>query len=279
MKFFYKTFLSFNLSLILLFVLCIPTNLNIINASEKKRYCDTYYTDGGTATYVVETLSYDYYTNTQMVFTTLEPPKYSPYSGQNSCAPTAGAIAIGYYDFYYSNLVPNYDTYYSSDGDWYPKGISTEIVNLESALYTAMGTNVGGDGTTVSGFLNGLSSYVSNQNYSLTYTNMGSSTTLVNNCITAFNNDQIVVLFLDSYEYIDYALFHLQTTSYTFTVKTKQAGHVVIATGYHQYKFYRNNQLIETDNYFEVSFGDGTWGLLKANSLSSIDAAYKLSIS
>ena len=264
--------------LTLLVSLCMPLQTGIIHAAEK-RYCDTYYSDGGQSVYITETLNYDYYVNTEMVFTELEPPKYDAYYQPNSCAPTAGAIAIGYYDFYNSNLISNYDTYYFEDDYWCPKAATSQISAVMGNLYTSMGTNVGGDGTTISGFLSGLSSYVTNQGYTLTTTNIGISATIFSNCSTAFNNNEIVVLFLDSYEYINYSHLQINNTSYTFTVKTKQAGHVVIATGYRQYKFYQNNQIIETDNFFEVAFGNGTWGFLKANNLSTIDAAYKLSIS
>lgn len=278
MKFFYKLFLSIQTMLTILLSLCVPLQTNIIHAAEK-RYCDTYYSDGGQSVYVTETLNYDYYVNTEMVFTELEPPKYDAYYMPNSCAPTAGGIAVGYYDFYHSNLIPNFDTYYYEDDYWNPKAKGSEMSAVMGSLYTSMGTNVGGDGTTISGFLSGLSGYVTNQGYTLTTTNIGVSSTIFSNCSTAFNNNEIVVLFLDSYEYINYSHLQINNTSYTFTVKTKQAGHVVIATGYRQYKFYQNNQLIETDNFFEVAFGNGTWGFLKANNLSTIDAAYKLSIS
>ena len=278
MKIFNKVFLSIQLSFIMLLSLCMPLQSNVVHAYEK-RYCDTYYADGGQSVYVTETLDYDYYVNTQMVFTELEPPQYTAYYQPNSCAPTAGAIAIGYYDFYYSNLVPNYDTYYYEDDYWSPKGTSTNMTAVMGSLYTSMGTNVGGDGTTMSGFLSGLNSYVTTQGYTLTTTSIGISSSIYSNCSTAFNNNEIVALFLDSYEYIEYPFLQINNTHYSLLVKTKHAGHVVIATGYRQYKFYQNNQLIETDNFFEVSFGNGTWGFLKANNLSTIDAAYKLVVS
>lgn len=280
MKFFYKTLLSIQFALIMISSFCLPAPVLKLFAQEK-RYCDDFYADGGQAVYVTETLDYDYYLETQAVYTSLEPPKYTSYDQLNSCAPTAGAIAIGYYDFYFSNLVPNFDTYYydENDEEWYPRGTHYTMVGVMGQLYTAMGTNVGGDGTTISGFMSGMNSYVTDQGYSFSYVNMGSSTTMISNCISAFNNDQIVVLFLDSYEYIEYSFAQVGDDHYSLYVKQKNAGHVVIATGFLQLQFYENNQLIHTLNFFEVAFGNGGWGFLKANDLSTIDAAYKLVIS
>lgn len=273
-----KATFALNLCIMLLAIFCLPLTIQKTISSEK-RYCDAFYIGGGQAVYVNETLDYDYYVNSDLTLTTLEIPTYLPHTELNSCAPTAGANCIGYYDFYNQNLIPNYDTYFLDGGYYSPKAKTSQIVTVMSTLYTGMGTNVGGDGTTQSGFYSGMNSYIQNHGYSMTYTSMGSGSTMINNCKSAFNNDRIVVLFLNSYEYIEFVDFGLNSTNYSFTVRMKTVGHVVFASGYHQYEFYANNQLIETDKFFEVSFSDGSYGLLRINDTSCIDNAYCLYVS
>ena len=54
--------------------------------------------------------------------------------------------------------------------------------------------------------------------------------------------------------------------------------HVVVAYGYQEFNFYEDNQLIRTDRYFIVSFGNGTNGYLSINNLNTINEAYAITI-
>ena len=274
----FRTF-CFNICAILLAVVYSPfliINKNVVEA----RYCDDFYMNTGTLITTTITLDYDYYEVTQSVYTDLSLPAYDFYNqSNNTCAPTAGSIALGYYDFYFNDLIPNRDSYVLINGVYAPRYEDSTVTSVMGQLYTLMGTNVGGEGTTQAGFKNGMQSYIQTQGYSVQYTNMGSGTTMLSNCQTAFANNKACVLFLNSYQYVSYGAMIINDTNYSMVVKSKVAGHVCIAGGYLEYKFYSGSTVIETDRFLEISFGNGTTGFLFVNDTTLIDDAYSITIS
>ena len=74
---------------------------------EEEKYC-------GSGGYVEksETISYARKDSSDQDYITYEVPNYTVSANKTSCASTAGAILIGYYDRFYEELVPNYTAYY-----------------------------------------------------------------------------------------------------------------------------------------------------------------------
>ena len=100
----------------------------------------------------------------------------------------------------------------------------------------------------------------------------------INDMNNYFQLQQPIVLFLNSYDYYDEAGMSRTDNQLCLYGKISANGHVVVAYGYKQYKFYTNNVLTRTENFLVIAFGDGSSGFLSVNSLNCIDEAYAVKI-
>ncbi|MBO7526727.1 MAG: hypothetical protein J6T74_02370 [Clostridia bacterium] len=263
---------------VLVLLLCFGTIPNKFAHAEANNcfYCDTSYLDGGAGdggTYHSETVTCDYYLKDEC-YLTLLCPIYTNLSQPNSCAPLAGSIIVGYYDFYCPDLLENYQSFYYYNGYYHFKPQNSQVIAMKEYLYDLMGTNSLNPGTSVSQFQTGLSAYATEQGYSTSYSSCG--TINISNVTTAIGQERPIVLFLSSYDY--YEIITEGSDYVYFSGFQKSVGHVVVAYGYVKYRFYSNNVNFRTDEYLAVAFGDGTEGLLKICSDTTIDASYSVYI-
>lgn len=202
-------------------------------------------------------------------------PEYRPVGDMtNACGAAAGTTAIGFYDKYYANLIPGWDSFYSNGK--YKSQNATYVNPIMQNLYVAMRTNVDGPGVTEAEFKSGLSSYVTGKGYSLQY---NSITPGGNFNYTAFkaavNSNKITALFVKPGN-----VYNI-TPSNGYDVVSSVAvteSHIMIAYGYTQINYYNGNT-VRTDTYVKVATGKS--GINMAyykidNSL--LDAAYILQI-
>lgn len=167
-------------------------------------------------------------------------PKYSDISDHpNTCANTAGATAIGYYDRYYDNLIPDFTAGRLIRDLYVYYGHSDAVQDVIDDLYVRMGTNTTGDGTTASGFRSGLQSYIAAHGQNITYPSVVSGgainlTTLAN----ALDNKKIAVLFVSGYTLIPSGNFNVSSTQDKFSKSYYSGAHVLIAYGYRTEKYY-----------------------------------------
>lgn len=244
-------------------------------------YCDTFYDEQGTS-YVqtTEQIYFDHYTLTEFYIPTLV-PLYENYTQVNSCAPMAGTIVVGYYDLYYPNIVPNYETaLFDSSGNFVDfKNNTSDMLDIKEELYDLMGTNSIQSGTSISQFKTGLTSYVNTNGQSIAYNDLG--TFSVSGLQSYINLNRPVVLFINSYVYIT-SIGFTETDEYLgLVVRTATVGHVCVAFGYQKYDFYdSSNTYLQTEEYILVSFGDGDYGFLRINNGTTdcIDTAYAINI-
>lgn len=194
----------------------------------------------------------------------------------NVCGPLAGTGIVAFYDKYYPNLIPGWDSYYPATGKYRPQG-SVYISAVLSELYTLMQTNVKGDGVSESEFKTGLQTYINNQGYSVNYESVMNGGTFNYNAFTnAVDNNKVTVLFIrpsdicDISEYSDHDLI----VSYNIT-----GNHIMYAFGYFQVKYYNGSTLIRTDTYLKVATvrmaPDVAYYRLET---SSIEAAYIVNV-
>ena len=167
-------------------------------------------------------------------------PKYSDTSTKaNTCANTAGATAIGFYDRYYDNLIPDLTVgRYIRDLYIYNPQVAA-IQDVIDDLYVRMGTNTTGDGTTASGFRSGLQSYITAHGQNITYPSVVSGgainlTTLAN----AIDNKKIAVLFVSGYTLLPPSNFNISETQDKLYKSYYSGAHVLIAYGYRTEKYY-----------------------------------------
>jgi len=247
------------------------------NNYQDSYYCDVY-SDYGTAAESHDvTITYDSYT---MSYTNIDIlcPSYSSSHGINGCTPTAGSIITTYYDYYYPNLLPNYEPTYTYNNKVYWKGQTTTVNDMQEELYNLMGTNTIEPGTSVAQFKTGMTSYFNSAGYNISYNNVSSSIT-PNNAINWFNQEKPVILFLTSYDYYPASCFYVYDTEANLMGLRKTVGHAVVAYAYFEYTFYNDNVAFQTDKWLYVAFGDSTTGYLKINDTSYIQEAYTFDIS
>ena len=194
----------------------------------------------------------------------------------NSCGPLAGTAIVAFYDKYYPNLIPGWDSYYPATGKYRPQMVNyTDPVLNE--IYTLMQTNVKGEGVSESEFKTGLQAYIVNQGYSASYTSAMSGSSLnYNACKAAIDSNKVIALFISPgvvfglSEYSDHD---------TYTESTISGNHIMYAYGYLQIKYYNSTGLFATETFLKVSTGRTSPNIayFSVNS-SNLDAAYIVNV-
>lgn len=177
-------------------------------------------------------------------------PQYANSSDYlNTCANTAGATAIGYYDRTYTNLIPDFEPgrYIRDIYMFYAqKPVIQEVIN---ELYVTMGTNTVGNGTTANGFRNGLKEYINDNGYNVTYPSIVSggapNMTSIKNMI---DNKQIAVLFVSGYTLLSTNDYSKTDTHDQLYKSIYKGSHVLIVFGYHTVKYYNTSGSMFREN-------------------------------
>lgn len=196
----------------------------------------------------------------------------------NACAPIAGANLIQYWDRYKTNLIPNY-TPGSSLGSFYlyfEPGDNTDVVIGQ--LYSDMGTNAIGSGTSIPQFKAGMSAYCNRAGYSISYNscmqNGQFSFALAKQRIDAgeplvlfVENATIAKLFNeDDYDIINYTVIN--------------GSHVVAGFGYKEIEYVLSDGTTLENHYIAVASGaiSRARGYYNINYNTVIDDAYGIGI-
>ena len=242
-----------------------------------KYYCGTNYLDTGlTYTTIENDIYYDSY---EIIDHHLERfcPNYDNVNHINACAPLAGTVLMGYYDYEFENLIPNFvsGAYYEGIFTYRPR--TSKVQTVKDSLYNLMGTNSIEPGTSVNQFKTGLQSYVNSCGYNITYNSCGTNFNL-QTALGYFNSEIPIALFLTGYEYYPENGLFREDGHYSMGGILSISTHVCIAYGYRQLNYYNNGELFRSDNYLIVVYGDGTRGLLALNSNTGIDEAYGIDI-
>lgn len=198
-------------------------------------------------------------------------PTFYPDALADSCGAVAGAEVVAYYDKYYPDLIPDWDSYFPATGT-YRGPDSGHIVPLMEDLYYLMNTNVGGVGVTEEDFRTGLKTYVKNHNHRCSYTSVTSGSALnYNSCVNAIDNKKVIVLFTTAGNIYNVA----QGDGYDMLVSQAiTSNHIMVAFGYVQIKYYTNSQLTRTETLLKVATGFAMPGIMyyKINSTNLVSA-------
>ena len=217
---------------------------------------------GGTSNYqeFSYTVSYDHKTITESGIR-YGLPQYCPTVG-TSCANAAGGIIIGYYDRFYPELIPDFQSYLMIGTNIVYRASSYEIEDLIINLKTLMGTD--DTGTTYTGFNAGMTSYVQSKGRTYTATSLFTNNTFdFNRYKTTVDGGTPVAFFFNGYamaatvdgEGVD-------TINNAVSVNT----HVAIGYGYKEDIYYdANNNVISTQRFLMVSSGLAIYGLCYFN--------------
>lgn len=269
-----KKLLYFTLILVILASICMFGAWSPVSQIET----ETRYADASIISSVAtETVYFTTRDNVEMHDTDGGAPAFIGSNLTNACGPVAGAEIVAFYDKYYPNLIPGWDSYYPATGKYRTQN-GTYITPLLQELYTLMKTNVGGDGVTEANFKSGLQTYFTNHGYSASYSSVKSGSSLnYSTCKTAIDSNKVIVLFTtpgNVYE-ISQTSDHDTIASYTIS-----GNHIMIAYGYLQIKYYSGSTLFRTDTYLKVATGRSmpAVAFYKLDT-NNIEAAYIVNVS
>lgn len=195
----------------------------------------------------------------------------------NSCGAVAGAEIVAFYDKQFSELIPNWVSYYPKTGK-YRLQDTTYVPAVMREMYTLMRTNVDDVGVNENDFKNGLKTYINNRGYNVSYQNVVSGSSIdFTACKQAIDNNKVIALLAkagDVYQISNGANYDSLTTT------TITGAHIMVAYGYQQISYYNNNGLFRTDTYLEVATGwpSPTTAYYKINP-HKLNAAYIINIS
>ncbi|MBQ8885907.1 MAG: hypothetical protein IJY62_06040 [Clostridia bacterium] len=205
-----------------------------------------------------EYVNYAYKVDTGERYVTSNVPEYYDSSDyENTCACVAGAITVGFYDRYYDELIPDFTAGRTIRNVYFYNSQTTAVNNVIAYLYTSMGTNTEGNGTTAAGYRNGLQQYVESRGRSIAYTSMVSNgvvdLTAVNQAV---NNNQIGVLFVDGFNLLPLGDLERSSTQDVLYKNYYQGGHVLTVYGYREISYYNaNDEMIKHVKLLHVATG------------------------
>ena len=196
----------------------------------------------------------------------------------NGCGAVAGAGIISYYDKYYPDMIPNWNSYYPASGV-YRLQDSEHIVPIMWELYDLMRTNVDDVGVSEQEFISGLKTFINNQGYSVNMQNVVSGSNFdYATCKNAIDNNKVVALLAHAGDIYSMA----EMSTYDIIASTTIAGsHIMVAYGYHNIKYYdKSGNLFRNDIYLDVATGfDASQTALYKINPHNLSAAYIVNIS
>lgn len=234
---------------------------------------------------MIETVTYDYKTVDEGKISGGVPAYFDINPAlTGTCAVQAGAVVVGYYGRYFPQLTPGFTVGMEIPPSYFyfNQGNSGQIQNIINDLYVRMGTNVGGSGTTATGFRNGLASYVQSKNLQIAYKSVLKNNTLDYNLFKSqVTNLKPSVLFLNTYNVIKPPVVDkIDNNTDGIERKVYSGSHVMIAYGYKKLDYYRNGTNFRSDTYLEVYSGvlDCAQGFVKLYDRSILIEAYTIDI-
>ena len=256
---------------IALFMLCVPFCGGWTVASEQS---DRYVGGELISTYATETISYVSKQVVSDISTANGAPEYRAVNNMaNGCGAVAGGNIIGFYDKYYENLIPNWDSAYSNGR--YKMQNSANVSPLLQDLFERMKTNVVAPGVSESEFKTGLQSYVVDRGYNIEYVSLGNGNSFDYNAFkTAVKNNEVSVLLVKP---SNFYLLEENDGRDVISSSSISVNHIMMAFGYYEVKYILSNGT-RTDKYLHISTGlsGETQAYYKIGSY--VDAAYQVKI-
>lgn len=254
--------------------------VSVFGASTGAIASETRYADARLfSTYANQIIYYDSRLATGPINTPGGCPFYEGVAGlTNACGSIAGAEIVAYYDKYYPNLIPNWESYYTSSGQ-YRLQDSTYVPALIRNLYTRMKTNVNVVGVSRTDFLNGLTSYINERGHSTSYTSVTYSKVLhFEQCKQAINNNKVIVLFTSPTSVCD-VVNGTDPEHDTIIPVNISNPHIMVIFGYYEIRYYDVNGWFRTDQYFNVALGQtGYTSMLFRADSPDVEAAYIVNV-
>lgn len=202
-------------------------------------------------------------------------------STNTSCANTAGAVIITYYDRFCENLLPDYVPYIIFGTRLIYRDSSAEVIQLTRTLSEMMLIGEPHVGTTFNEFQYGMQTFAQNQGYTYSSTNVFSNGSFnFNNYKNSVENNKPVAIFLTNFTMHNGILE--EEGKDTIGRGYCPVSHVEVGCGYKIDTYYdANGGVIATRTYLKVASGliDYGIGYLSLNGESAISKAISTQIS
>lgn len=280
-------FVSWIFFVTIFFVICLSMCVPVKNvmANEGAYYCDDGYGGEGESIDVSYTVTYDSYVENRDYYVS-SAPSYSKVSNDhsNDCASKTGGNIVGFYDRYYTNLIPNFDPGISMGSSYvyFPYAGIPAIRTMIDSLYNLMGINVNAPGATKQDFIDGLTEYVEGKGYDISFSSFYSSTTTVNlsKVRQMVQTNKVGVLMCSRYNFI-YTINHSSSGTSTYVSQRNfNIGHMMMVYGYITIDYYDGGIKTKSETFLQVSSGFdlGDQGYIKMDDYLNIDDALIVNI-
>lgn len=235
------------------------------------------YSDGGTSS--TDIISYAFRSKDSYEFEYGLPGYYFA-THVNTCANIAGGNVLGYYDIFYPNLIPNYETIFEINGKIKYHFQSDEITSIISNdLYKYMLT-AEYNGTTFENFKSGFKKYVNQQGYNVEYYETVENNKLdIDAYLTEIYTGRPVAVFMAGYNMTNGPLANDEYDR--LNIAYYKTNHAMAASGYMNIEYYNsNNIMFRKDSYLSVCTGN-TWikrGYMRLNDKETFNHAIGIEI-
>ncbi len=209
-------------------------------------------------------------------------PKYVGIPGwDNTCTAVAGGNILGYYDRFYTEIIPNYNPCYVSGNICVYYGASDSVDAMMSQLATDMHLNEGEPGATFEDFKSGMQTFCARKNLSVTYNEYITNNTLnyagLKNEIRA---GKPVAMFTRGYQLVSAWGEDLNKNEITITFANCDSSHAMAGFGFDDVTYTLPNNTKKVLQFVNVAtnFGDFTNGYLNVNAVALFDHAISVDI-
>ncbi len=220
------------------------------------------YMGNGSGDYTVttETINYATKSTQSYSFPYNAPNIYGSLDGISNCANNAGATVITYYDRFYENLIPNFQAYTVFLGRIVYRDGAVEVSDVIRTLVSYMAVDGVSQGTTFTGFQQGMERYVEEHGYTYSTTSLMSWGDLdLDDYIDYVENEIPVALFLNGFTMCGVSE---GTNQDTVSNSTYVATHVEVGIGYKIHTYYNaSGSVITSREYLKVASGIFDYGI------------------
>ncbi len=235
----------------------------------------------GTYTESSETVTYATKTTDSYSFPYEAPNLFGSENG-SCCANNAGAVVIAYYDRFFENLMPNFQAYFVIGTVIRYRSVHTELSNLVETMRVYMAVDGVPQGTTFTGFQQGMNRYVAEKGYTYSTTSVMNFGALNLSLYKQTVQQEVpVALFLNGYTMIN----GITESEGQDTINNghSTATHVEVGIGYKCETYYNaNGGVITTRNYLKVVSGLNSYEIgylnISANANSQLVHAIAIDI-
>lgn len=237
-----------------------------------------YYCGSGEMTYSYETVNFISKSENVHELAKRNPTNSEVIGLTNACVPIAGANIVHFFDRTCQNLIPNFIPGSMLGNFYLYKLDSEEVDSVARQLYSDMGTNTTGTGSSVAQFKSGMVKYCNRYGYNVVFNSCMSSNQLNYDKVkTELNNGKPVAIFSISMSIANFITIENEDNiEYLNGVNP----HALIAFGYKEINYTLNNNKTRQDKYMTVSTGlmQRKTGYMKVANSSIINNAISVNI-